>query len=187
MYDSGRVDDTELVDLSIGGDLDAYSELVRRHQAVAARVAAVAGASDPEDAVQEAFVKAYRALPRFKVGSPFRPWLLRIVTNEARNRGRSSRRQAGLQLRLAAEPAPAGELPEDAAVRAERRARLLAAVAALNERDRLVVGCRYLAELSEAETAVALGCSPGTVKSRLSRALARLRDAMGVELEGSGV
>ena len=181
------MDDAGLVERAREGDLDAYGELVRRHQAVAARVAAVVGAPDPEDAVQEAFVKAYRALARFKTGSPFRPWLLRIVANEARNRGRTVRRQAGLRLRIAAEPAPPGELPEDAAVRAERRTRLLAAVASLNERDRLVVGCRYLAELSEAETAAALGCSPGTVKSRLSRALDRLRAVMGAELEGSGV
>lgn len=181
------MDDAGLVERAREGDLDAYGELVRRHQAVAARVAAIVGAPDPEDAVQEALVKAYRALARFTTGSPFRPWLLRIVANEARNRGRTFRRQAGLRLRIAAEPTTAGELPEDAAVRAERRARLLAAIASLNERDRLVVGCRYLAELSEAETAAALGCSLGTVKSRLSRALDRLRAVMGAELEGSGV
>jgi RNA polymerase sigma-70 factor (ECF subfamily) len=181
------MDDGELVERARQGDLDAYSELVRRHQQLAARVAAVAGAPDPEDAVQEAFVKSYRALPRFRAGSPFRPWLLRIVANEARNRGRSARRQAGLQLRLAAEPSRGAEAPEDAAERSDRRRRLLDAIGKLPERDRLVIGCRYLAELSEAETAATLGWSVGTVKSRLSRAMGRLRTVMAAEMEGSGV
>jgi RNA polymerase sigma-70 factor (ECF subfamily) len=70
---------------------------------------------------------------------------------------------------------------EDALVAGERRAELLAAVERLPERDREVVACRYFAGMTEAETASALSCRPGTVKSRLSRALARLR----VELEDS--
>ena len=181
------MDDAELVERSREGDLDAYGELVRRHQSIAARVAAVVGAPDPEDVVQEAFVKAYRALARFRAGSPFRPWLLRIVANEARNCSRSSRRRMALELRVGAEPPTSTDGPEDAAVLADRRRRLLDAVAALNDRDRLVVGYRYLAGLTEAETAIALGCAPGTVKSRLSRALEHLRAQLGVELEGSGV
>ena len=175
------MNDEALVERSQQGDLDAYTELVRRYQRVAARVAAVCGSPDPEDAVQEAFVKAYRALPRFDLGSPFRPWLLRIVANEARNRGRSSRRHAALALRLVPGAAPAG--PEDAAVADDQRRRLLAAVRALNDRDRTVVAYRYFAEMTEQEMAIALGCSPGTVKSRLSRAVARLRAAL--TLEGS--
>ena len=173
--------DSSLVERSQQGDFDAYAELVRRYQRVAARVAAVAGAPDPEDAVQEAFVKAYRALPRFKEGAPFKPWLLRIVANEAKNRARASRRQAALALRVLPDAATGG--PEDAALAGEQRRRLLAAVGGLNDRDRLVVAYRYFAEMSEAEMAAALGCSQGTVKSRLSRAVARLREAM--VLEGS--
>jgi RNA polymerase sigma-70 factor (ECF subfamily) len=64
----------------------------------------------------------------------------------------------------------------------ERRTGLLTAIAALRPEDRLVIGCRYLLELSEAETAAALGVRRGTVKSRLSRALERLRG----ELENDG-
>ena len=176
-----RVSDASLVERSRQGDLEAYTGLVRRYQRVAARVAAAVGAPDPEDAVQEAFVKAYRALPRFRAGSEFRPWLLRIVANEARNRGRSSRRHAALALRLSA--AAAAEGPEEAAVADDQRRRLLDALRDLNDRDRLVVAYRYFAEMSEQEMAAAMGCSPGTVKSRLSRALGRLRDTL--VLEGS--
>jgi RNA polymerase sigma factor (sigma-70 family) len=93
-------DDAELAVLARDGDVRAYEELVTRHQDVAYRVAwlVARGAGEAEDAVQEAFIKAYRALPRFRPGAPFRPWLLRIVANEARNRARSSRRREGLGL-----------------------------------------------------------------------------------------
>ena len=62
----------------------------------------VAPEADAADAVQDAFVKAYGALARFRAGAPIRPWLLRIVANEARNRRRSADRRAGLALRAAA-------------------------------------------------------------------------------------
>src|SRR3990172_12156180 len=86
-------------------DVHAYEQIVRAHQGIAFRTAyLVAGdATDAEDATQEAFVKAYRALGRFRSGAPFRPWLLEIVANEARNRRRSAGRRARLALRLAGE------------------------------------------------------------------------------------
>ena len=142
--------------------------------------ASLAGA---QDATQEAFVKAYRAMHRFRPGAPFRPWLLAIVTNEARNRRRSAGRRANLTLRAAAEgqaiSAPVS--PEAAVVAAERREELLANLGELSEDDRLVISYRYFLELSEEETATTLGCARGTVKSRLSRAIARLRKAMAKE------
>ena len=77
----------------------AYEELVRRYQDVAVRTAhVIAPAADADDAAQEAFVKAWIALPRFRHGSPFRPWLLQIVANEARNRRRSAGRREGLAI-----------------------------------------------------------------------------------------
>ena len=119
---------------------------------------------------------------RFRAGEPLRPWLLTIVANEARNRRRSAGRRAALALRAAGEEHPSGEAapsPEAALLAGERRAALLAALGRLREDDRLVIGCRYLLELSEAETAAALGVRPGTVKSRLSRGLERLRAELG--------
>jgi len=158
----------------------AYEELVRRHREIAVRTAyVIAGPSEAEDAAQEGFVKAYRALDRFRPGAPFRPWLLRIVANEARNRARSAGRRAGLALRAAGGASGGGAPPpEEAAVAREDLSRLVEALGDLREPDRLAVGYRFLLGLSEAETAEALGVPRGTVKSRVSRALARLRARM---------
>jgi RNA polymerase sigma factor (sigma-70 family) len=179
------LEDAELVELARDGDVPAYEELVSRYQGIAYRVAWLVArqAGEAEDAVQEAFVKAYYALPRFRAGAPFRPWLLRIVANEARNRLRSSRRREGLVLRAAA-IAPGDEVPspEAAALEREDAQALVRALERLREPDRLVIAYRYLFELSETEMADALDVRPGTVKSRLSRALTRLR----AELEASG-
>ena len=166
--------DDELVDDARAGDVSAYSELVRRHQQTAFRTAMfiTRDATEAEDATQEAFVKAWRALPRFRRGAPLRPWLLTIVANEARNRRIASGRRGQLALRAAdAARLSPGESPGP-----EIGPELLAALMRLREEDRLVIGCRYLLELSEAESAAALGVRPGTVKSRLSRALERLRE-----------
>jgi RNA polymerase sigma-70 factor (ECF subfamily) len=181
-----QLDDAEAVARARTGDLDAYEALVTRYTALAHRTAVLLGAGDDaEDVVQEAFVKAYRRLGLFRGDSPFRPWLLAIVANETRNLHRLRRRRVGLVLRAAAraDPSDAGpDLPAEAAVASERRGALLAAVRALGARDRDVLICRYFLDLSEAETAQTLGWPRGTVKSRTSRALARLRDRLGPAL-----
>ncbi|HKW60120.1 MAG TPA: sigma-70 family RNA polymerase sigma factor [Candidatus Dormibacteraeota bacterium] len=172
-------DDSRLVARAQRGDAAAYEEIVHRYQEVAFRTAyVIAGsAADAEDAAQEAFVKAYRALDRFRAGSELRPWLLRIVANEARNRVRSSGRRHRLELRLTEgfRPGDAAPSPEALALAGDERRRLLAMVNALSEDDRLVIAARYFLQLSGEETAATLGIPEGTVKSRLSRALARLR------------
>jgi RNA polymerase sigma factor (sigma-70 family) len=167
--------ESELIALASEGDGDAYASLVRAHQDVAFRTAMLItqDAADAEEAAQDAFVKAWRALPRFRAGEPWRPWLLTIVANEARNRRRSAGRRTALALRVP-EPPPVDSVEADV-LAAESRTALLGALARLRDEDRLVLGCRYLLELSEAETAAALGVRPGTVKSRTSRALHRLR------------
>lgn len=157
---------------------------MREHQGIAFRTAYLitGSAADAEEATQDGFVKAYRALARFRRGAPFRPWVLEIVANEARNRRRSAGRRTALAVR-AATTAPSGDAapsPEGVLLAAEERDALLAAVNVLREDDRLVIGCRYFLELSEEETAAALGVRRGTVKSRLSRALERLRTELGV-------
>ena len=172
------LDETELVERARQGDVAAYEELVRTFQDLAYRAAClVVGPAEAEDAVQEAFVKAYGALPGFRRGWPFRPWLLRIVTNEARNRRRAGGRRTALALRVIEDRPPddAAPSPEVAVLVRERRQVLAAAIERLRDEDRLVVTCRYLLELSEAETAQTLGLPAGTVKSRLARSLARLR------------
>ena len=172
--------DGSLVALARTGDVTAYETLVRRYQDLALRTAhAILGSSaEVDDAVQEAFVKAYYALGRFRAESPFRPWLLRIVANESIDRARGGARTVGLGLRPDPDeglPDPRQPTPEASALALEQQTELLAAVNALRPEDRLVIACRYWWDMPEAEMAVALGCARGTVKSRLSRALGRLR------------
>jgi len=136
-------------------------------------------AADAEDATQDALVKAWRALGRFRADEPLRPWLLRIVANEARNRRRSAGRRERLVLRAAEDSGEAAPSPEDAVLDASQRAELLRALDELPDAAREVLACRYLLELSEEETAAALDLAIGTVKSRTSRALDRLKEAYG--------
>ena len=181
-------DDVELFARAQRGSVDAFEEIVNRYQELAFRTAYVitGSAAEAEEAAQDAFVKAYRALDTFRAGAPPRPWLLRIVANEARNRVRSAGRRRQLALRLVEDlrPGDAAPSPEAAAVQADERRRLLESVNRLDENDRLVIASRYLLDLSSEETAAALGIPEGTVKSRLSRALARLRER--VEAESGG-
>jgi RNA polymerase sigma factor (sigma-70 family) len=176
--------ETELVERARRGDQDAYGELVQRYQGIAFRTAYLltGNAADAEDAAQEGFVKAFYALVHFRRGAELRPWLLRIVANEARNRRRSAGRRGNLALRVAAAVPSGGAAPspEASVLDAERSAVLLEALNGLREEERDVVACRYLLELSEEETAETLGLRRGTVKSRLSRALAHLRQRLPV-------
>jgi RNA polymerase sigma factor (sigma-70 family) len=164
------------------GDVAAYEELVRRYTEIAFRTAyLVCGdADEASDAAQEGFVRAWGALGRFRSGADPRPWLLRIVANAARNRRRSGGRRANLALRIAQDrPSErAAPSPEVAVLAAERRETLLRAIDSLPDGDRELIGMRWFAELSEVELAAALDVPRGTVKSRLSRAMGRLRTAM---------
>jgi RNA polymerase sigma-70 factor (ECF subfamily) len=169
-----------LVERARRGDPTAFEELVLAYQSLAFRTAFVitGDAADAEEAAQDAFVKAHRALRRFRSGEPFRPWLLTIVANEARNRRRSRGRRSALALRASTEPDAPGDDPEEAALATERRMQLLTAFDQLRDDDRDVLACRFFLELSEEETAAALGIARGTVKSRTHRALVRLEEEL---------
>jgi RNA polymerase sigma-70 factor, ECF subfamily len=179
------LEERELVLRAQRGDERAFGELLRAHQEIAFRVAYLitGSASEAEDAVQDGSLKAWRSLGRFRADKPWRPWLLAIVANEARNRRRSAGRRASLALRATrdqtsgdAAPFPGTSSAESVVLEADERRRLLTALEALPEEARNMLACRYLLELSEQETAAALGLRPGTVKSRTSRALDRLRE-----------
>lgn len=169
----------EWIEAARRGDASAFEELVRHYQEIAFRTAylVVGDADEARDAAQDGFLRAHAALGRFRAGAEFRPWLLRIVANAARNRRRSASRRADLALRAFRDAASgdAAPSPEVLLLAAEGRSELLAAVNALRAEDRLVIALRWFLDLNEAEMAAVLDCPRGTVKSRLSRAIARLR------------
>ncbi len=173
-------DEESLISRARGGALDAFDDLVRRHQEYAFRAAflVLRDAADAEDAAQEGFVRAYWALGRFQPGRPFRPWLLRIVTNQALNMEKARRRRRKMAERAAGREEPAGEGLDEAVAAGERRRRLWSALSMLPDRDRVVLHVHYFLALSEGEAAQLLGCRPGTVKSRLHRAGRRLRQLL---------
>jgi RNA polymerase sigma-70 factor (ECF subfamily) len=176
------LEERDLVLRAQRGDARAFEEIVRAYQDIAFRVAylVTGDAAEAEDAAQEGLVKAWRALGRFRAGEPVRPWLLRIVANEARNRRRSAGRRARLQLRAEREGSSGGAAPspEGEVVAGDERRRLLETLDTLPEAFRLVLVCRYLLGLSEEETAASLDLRRGTVKSRTARALERLKESL---------
>lgn len=169
--------DNEWLRRARAGDHSAFECIVRAHQPAAVRLATIVSGDSHEalDIVQDAFVKAHAALGTVRDGDALRPWLMRIVANQAKNARRSRwRREARVSRQAALRPAePAG--PDELALGDIESRRLLAAVATLSRTDRTIIGCRYFAALSEAETATTLGIAKGTVKSRTARALQRLR------------
>ena len=176
------LNEQDLIQQAKDGDVAAFEALVQTHRQIALRVAflVVGDQTEAEDVTQEAFVKAYRAISRFRVDASFRPWLLRIVRNEALNQRRRRGRQDRLSLRLAHDPVSGGAAPspETTVITAVERRTILEAVDALPDRYRDVVTHRYLLDLSEAETASTLRIPVGTVKSRTARALDRLEGAL---------
>jgi RNA polymerase sigma-70 factor (ECF subfamily) len=178
--------ESDLVERARAGNVDAYEKLIGQYERFAYRVAYVItrDAGDAEEATQDAFIKAYKHLSRFRRGAPFKPWLLKIVSNEARSRRRSRQRHGEIAARAigVGVTTATGVSAEGSLLLAEQRRLLLAAIDSLPENMRAVVTCRYLLELSEAETAAALGIRLGTAKSRLSRALDRLETRLAGEL-----
>jgi len=156
---------------------------VRRYQETAFRTAflVLRDSAEAEDAAQEAFVKAYRAIGRFREG-PLRPWLLKIVVNESLNRAKSRKRREAMAERAAGDPpAMQGWSIDEAVISRERAQQVHAALEALKEQERAIIYLRYFLMLSEQELAQYLGCPPGTVKSRLHRALGKLREVVARE------
>ncbi|TAH49912.1 MAG: RNA polymerase sigma factor [Chloroflexota bacterium] len=167
------------------GDAEAYDALVRAYETLAFRAAYLITREEHEaaDAAQDAFVRAYRALNTFRLGEPFRPWLMRIVTNQALNRIQASKRRANMNERyVLAENENRG--PSDAQAHLETRdqnEKLMRAVQRLKPEEQMLISLRYFLELPEAEVAHTLNIPQGTVKSRLHRTLAKLREIIARE------
>jgi RNA polymerase sigma-70 factor, ECF subfamily len=188
--DATRDDEDGLIRLAQAGDFAAFGELVHRHRHGAVRVATVVlGTPDgADDVFQDATERAWRAIGRFEVGRAFRPWLLQIMANAARNERRSKGRRAHLTVRATSAAArDTVTSPEDEVVTEHERQRVIDALNRVGTDDRLTIALRFFEQLSEQEMAEVLGCAPGTIKSRLSRAKARLRAELERDVEREGV
>ena len=176
------LDETTLIKQAAMGDAAAWEPLVLAYQDAVFRLAylIVGDTDEAEDAAQEAFVRAWDNLARFDRSRPLRPWLLRIVANLASNRRRSAGRHfAALKRAGQAEP-PSASVEENAADR-QRSEQLWLAVRRLDPQDQQVLYLRYFLDLSVTEVAQTLQTAEGTVKSRSSRALERLRTVIARE------
>jgi RNA polymerase sigma-70 factor, ECF subfamily len=192
----GKLSDPELAQRIASGDKDAFELLMRRHNQILYRTARsiLKDDAEAEDAVQEAWLLAYRAIGNFRGDAKLSTWLVRIVVNEAISRRRKRSRGAEvIQLngetqedREAVEEnvnQTLPEQPEHAARRAQTRRLLEAKIDELPDAFRTVFVLRALEELSVEEAAVALGIPEATVRSRFFRARGLLREALSKEID----
>jgi RNA polymerase sigma-70 factor (ECF subfamily) len=171
-----QLDEPTLIRRAANGDPAAWEPLMRAHQQAVFRLSylLLGDPDDAEDIAQETFLRAWNHLQRFDASRPLRPWLLSIASNLASNRRRSAGRYlAALTRAFRNEPKPA-PLEEKSAQQMEAD-HLWQAVQTLSPPDRQIVYLRYFLDLSVAETSAVLQLAEGTVKSRLSRALEKLR------------
>ena len=176
-------DESCLIDRSQKGDLAAFNGLVECYQRQVYNLCLrlLASAEAAEDATQEAFIAAYRRIDSFRGGN-FRAWLLRIAANASYDELRRQRRRpaASLEAAMATQgaaqsPSPAAG-PEDEALRMELNAHLQLGLATLPPDQRLAIILRDVHGLSYEELAEVMHCSIGTVKSRIARGRARMRE-----------
>ena len=175
-------EDAGLVRQSQRGDLAAFNAIVERYQTQVFNLAArmLGNRASAEDVTQETFISAYRAIGRFRGGS-LRAWLLRIASNASRDFLRASRRRPEFSLDESLlnpgfQVPQAGESPEQQVISGELGAEIQRAILSLPEDQRTVLVLVDVQGSSYEEAADVTGASLGTVKSRLSRARARVRD-----------
>jgi RNA polymerase sigma-70 factor (ECF subfamily) len=188
--------DSEIVRRIVLGDQDAFVLLMRRYNQTLYRTARsiLRDDAEAEDAVQEAYILAYRAMGTYRGEAKLSTWLIRIVVNEAIARSRKRSRRAEI-IQLSGEPekdSPAAEVnmndatpeqPEHAALRAESRRLLEGKIDALPDAFRTVFVLRALEELTVEETAATLGIAEATVRTRFFRAKGLLREALAREID----
>lgn len=172
----------ELAQRARQGDLDAYEALLRCHQQDAQRAAylVLRQREEAEDAVQEAFVRAWDRIDQFDTRRSFRPWLLKIVTNEARDRlrARSSRNRLKLKAIQDTEAGASAPSPERSIVTREQIETVVEAINRMDDSDQTILSYRFFLDLPTAEIAELLDMAHGTVRSRISRARQHLRQRL---------
>lgn len=175
------ISDEKLVVSTLDGDHQAFTELVERHQGIVYNICyrILGERFEAEDAVQEAFLRAYRNLHRYDLKRPFRTWLLSIASNYCIDRLRRRRLQKlSIEELLPSHPALASSepSPEDATLKSERHDSMQGMLEQLSPKYRAVVVLYYWYDMSCREIADALHTQEGTVKSRLFRARQQLAD-----------
>ena len=173
-------DEPELIRRARQGESLAWTALMHQHQEPIFRYAylLIGDADEAEDIAQETFIRAYRALGRFDIQRPMRPWLLRIAANLASNRRRSLGRYLGALQRVFQQERPAQKGVEEQSRQSSRAREVWEAIRQLKASDARVIYLRYFLELSVEEAAQAMDVPEGTVKSRLHRASERLRQVI---------
>lgn len=176
-------DQAELVAKARQADETAWSAIVRAYQEPIFRMAylILGDRHEAEDAAQETLIRAYRSLHQFDPDRPLKPWLLSIAANTAKNRRRAGWRYLKALRRLFRLEQGVAADPNEASATAIDSLHLWEAVQSLPGNDQQIIYLRYFMELSVAETASALELPPGTVKSRLHRALERLKASIAVD------
>jgi RNA polymerase sigma-70 factor (ECF subfamily) len=171
-------DDAELVRRVLAGEVEAYGALVERYRPRCARFALhmLGDSADAEEVVQEAFVRAYRALPRCRQPDRFGAWLLRILANRCRTaRASRSRRERLVLLDDGAVGMAAVAHPED---RSAWREEIAVALARLAPEQREAFLLKHVEELDYGEMAEITGAGVSALKMRVKRACERLRELL---------
>jgi len=171
------VDESTLVRRAAHGEAAAWEPLVLAHQEAVFRLCylLLGDPDDAEDVAQETFLRAWNYLKRFDATRPLRPWLLSIASNLASNRRRSAGRYLAALTRAFRNEPLTSTSAEEKSTRHMEANELWKAVQNLNVPDQQIIYLRYFLDLPVTETAQVLQVAEGTVKSRLSRALDRLR------------
>lgn len=173
------VDETELAARAAGGDAEAFGNLVALHAPMARRVAyaVLEDSEDADDAAQEGFLSAWQAIGRYDSKRAFRPWLMQIVVNAAKDLRRRRRVRAADPLDHVA--AASRDDPARDVGAMDLGERLKGALATLPERQRLAVVLFDAEGYSQAEIATLLGIPEGTVKSDVFHGRRALRKVLG--------
>jgi len=176
------LDEPTLIRHTINGDATAWESLMLAHQEAVFRLSylLLGNPDDAEDIAQETFLRAWKYLKRFDETRPLRPWLLSIASHLASNRRRSAGRYFAALTR-AFRDEPTSVTTEENSSQHMQANDLWKAVQTMNLADQQIIYLRYFLDLSVAETADVLQVAEGTVKSRLSRALDKLRTMIRVE------
>lgn len=175
------IDEKELIAAARRGSERAFEQLVRANEKKVYTLCLrlCGNPADAEEAAQEAFLAAWRGLPSFRGESAFSTWLHRLASNaciDLLRRSRRARAELSLDDESAPEPTDERASPQRELERREQREAVQRGLAALHDEHRTVLVLREVEQLSYAEIAEVTGLEPGTVKSRISRARAQLRN-----------